>query len=121
MLVENKIPYNDAFWNYLNHQLLNQFNKNGYNYTGIYPIEISISSLFKKRKTTESATVKTTILFVENGEEKEYLGRVIFGNYSRKAYANIKGTDFTKCYPKSDFKEWIKIDEPNSEIEINLK
>ncbi|WP_299261875.1 hypothetical protein [uncultured Aquimarina sp.] len=121
MLVENKIPYNDAFWNYLNHQLKIHFRKNGYSYDWIYPIEISVNSLFKKKKTNEPTTVNTTILFVENGEEKEYLGKIIFGNYSRKAYANIKGTDFTKCYPKSNFTEWIKIDESNSEIEINLK
>ncbi len=57
MLVENKISYNDAFCNYLNHQLKIQFTDTEYNYNWISPIEISINSLFKKRKTNGNRNV----------------------------------------------------------------
>ncbi|MDC8003212.1 hypothetical protein POV27_04075 [Aureisphaera galaxeae] len=121
MVVENKTSYNDAFWSYLNHQLKVEFARTKYSYRWMYPIEISIDSLFKKRKTNEKVTINARVLFEEDGDEKEYLGKLTLGSYSRKAYTNVKGIDLTKCYPKSDFSEWVKMDELNNVVEIYLK
>ncbi len=121
MIIENKTSYNDSFWNYLDYKLKTHFRNTGFNYSFIYPIEITADSILKKRKSTNLVLVNSRIILHENDKEKEYLGKIILGNYSQKAYINTKGIDYTKCYPTSDTSNWIKIDEINNEIEIILK
>ena len=123
MLIGNKIPQNADFWQYLNYQLRNIFNEKmeyEYHFNFIYQLQGTEIDLPKKRKTNQSVTVNTIIVFNNNGEEIEYLGKLVLGKYSIKAYAKMKGADFVTCYPKEDYDKWIKIDKPNTVIEITL-
>jgi len=128
MIIRNNIPPNGAFWRFLNHQLriiFNERKKFKYYFQITYPSygafgELTFGELLKKRKTIQSVTVNTIMVFVNNDEEIEYLGKLILGKYSIKTHANVKGTDLYKCFPDSDYDNWIKINELNNTIEITL-
>lgn len=119
--MNKKAAYNQEFWDYLNYYLKKEFGKTDFNYKWVYPIEFEGFAIFEKGKINDFGILNASILFQEENEEKECLTEIVLGKYSSKAYLNSSNSDLTKCYPKSDFSEWIKVDKLNNKITILLK